>query len=355
MAVIDLLSRINTDAAVLRARLETLTQQTTTGLRSRSLGDLGTDQLPAVNVKAELQRLDAYGTAIDAVTAKNGTTVSVLKQLGDIASSFADSVAIKLDPNDPAGITQAATQARQALKQAALLLNSQQNGEYLFGGTDLANPPVPNADSIDTSAFANGIAAAVGSLGIAGAAATAASTKGIAQSDAAGVTPFSAFLSDPTQGLTELPRAVPTADGQTIAYGISANRNAIATSTGETTGSWARDLLRGLASLAALTPASASSAQDFRDFATVIRNGLRSARDAIADEGGALGQTTGRLKAIRSTQADAQTALTKQLSGLQDVDVAATITKLQGTQTALQASYSAISQLGALSLVQFLR
>jgi hypothetical protein len=59
---------------------------------------------------------------------------------------------------------------------------------------------------------------------------------------------------------------------------VPANRNAAAASGGETTGSWARDLLRGLASIAALTPAqAAASPADFAAFAGVVRDGLRSA------------------------------------------------------------------------------
>ena len=55
------------------------------------------------------------------------------------------------------------------------------------------------------------------------------------------------------------PTFVTSADGTATEVGLFASRNAAATSTGETTGGWARDLLRGLASIAALTPASAAS------------------------------------------------------------------------------------------------
>jgi flagellin-like hook-associated protein FlgL len=81
---------------------------------------------------------------------------------------------------------------------------------------------------------------------------------------------------------------------------------------------------------------------------------LKGSATAIGDEAGALGQTQAQLDQLQTTQANTVTALTTQLSGVQEVDMAATITRLQGAQTVLQASYSAISQLGKLSLVQFL-
>ena len=182
---------------------------------------------------------------------------------------------MKLDPNDPGSLSLVAARARAAMVEVGQLLNSRSNGEYLFGGSDFANPPVPDPDGLPTSGMARQIAGAVATLGGGNAAAVAAATRAAAMDDAAGVTPFSAFLSDPASGLVEPRRSVPVGDGQSAPYGISANRNGGAASTGETTGSWARDLLRGLASIAALGPAQAASPDDFRALADTIRQGLQ--------------------------------------------------------------------------------
>jgi flagellar hook-associated protein 3 FlgL len=354
MAVIDMLSRLNADAAVLRARLQSLTQQTTTGLKSQQLGGLGTDLPHALNLKAEITCQQSYSSAVTAAAGRATATQSVLSQLSAIAGQFADTVAIKLDPNDPDGITRAATEAKSALQQVAQLLNSQQGGQYLFGGTDLANPPIPDAANIASAGFAGQIATAVAGLGGGNAASVLNTAVTAAGSNAAGVTPFSAFLSDPMAGLSEARRAVPTADGQTVPYGISANRNAVAISSGTTTGSWAKDLLGGLSVLANLTPASAASPSDFHQLASSVRDWLKGAENTLAEETGALGQTQAQLTSLQTVQSQTVTALTTQLSGAQEVDMAATITKLQDTQTILQASYSAISQLSSLSLAQYL-
>jgi len=355
MAVIDMLSRLNLDTTVLRARMATLTQQTTTGLKSQQLGGLGQDLPLALDLKAAIHRQQTYTAAISAAGGRATGTQAALDQLQDIASHFADSVAIKLDPNDPQGIVRAATSARDALVQVGNLLNSQQGGQYLFGGTDLANPPVPNAATIGTAGFATQIGAALATLGGGNAAAVMTSAVTAAASNVAGVTPFSAFLSNPASGLNEARRAVPTADGLTLPYGISANRNAAATSTGaNTTGSWARDLLGGLAMLANMTPANAASQADFTQLVQGVTGWLKGASTAIGEEAGALGQTEAQMDKLKTIQAETVTALTVQLSGVQEVDMAATITRLQGAQTVLQASYSAISRLGSLSLAQFL-
>ncbi|GAA0574964.1 hypothetical protein GCM10009416_12040 [Craurococcus roseus] len=149
---------------------------------------------------------------------------------------------------------------------------------------------------------------------------------------------------------------MPAEDGALVPYGVQANRNAAAASGGETTGSWARDLLRGLASIAAMTPAqAAASPSEFRAFVAVVREGFRSATGALADEAGALGLTEARLEGVQRRHADANTALAAQIAGVEEVDLAEVLTRLKATETTLQASYAAIGRLGDLSLARFLR
>jgi flagellar hook-associated protein 3 FlgL len=354
MTSISLLSRLETDSAALRLRLEVLTRQISTGRKTDAVGDLA-PQLPrALTLRGEIGRRDAYGSAIGEALGRAATTGTALQRLSAIAGDFANSVAMKLDPNDPGLLALVAARARAAMVEVGQLLNSRSNGEYLFGGSDFANPPVPDPDGLPASGMARQIAGAVATLGGGNAAAVAAATKAAAMDDAAGVTPFSAFLSDPASGLVEPRRSVPVGDGQSAPYGISANRNGGAASTGETTGSWARDLLRGLASIAALGPAQAASPDDFRALADTIRQGLRSAANGLADEQGALGLTGQRLQAAQDMHASITDTIKTQLSGIEDVDLATTLTRLQATRTALEASYTALGNLGTMTLVRYL-
>jgi flagellar hook-associated protein 3 FlgL len=355
MAGIDMLGRLDADAALLRLRLQVLTRQVSTGQRAAAPGDLA-PQLPrALSLQADIGRRDTYATAVGQASGRAATTQLALKRLGEIAREFGDGTALKLDPNDPRTIPLAATRARAALVEVGQLLNTRQDGEYLFGGSDFGNPPVPDPDGLPTGGMATQIAAAVASLGAGNAAAVAAATGTAASDDSAGVTPFSVFLSNPASGLTEPRRSVPAEDGVLAAYGIAANRNAAATSAGVTTGSWARDLLRGLASLAALTPTQTTSQADFLAFAGTIQGGLQSAGKALADEAGALGITEARLDAVATRHADVTITLRAQLSSIQEVDLAEALTRLQATKTTLEASYNAIGRLGDLTLTHFLR
>lgn len=355
MARIDMLGRLDADAALLRTRMQALTRQVTTGLKAQAPGDLAPQMPRALDLRAEIGRRDTYGAAIGQALSRSAATQQALGRLGEIARQFGDDVAMKLDANNPEGLAFAAAQARAAMVEVGQLLNTKQGDEYLFGGTDFANPPVPDPDGLPSGGMASRIAAAIGTLGPGNAAAVATATRAAALDDSAGVTPFSAFLSDPARGLAEPRRSVPSADGTTTEVGIFANRNAAATSAGETTGGWARDLLRGLASIAALGPAQTGSQADFLALAGTIRGGLQSAAKALADEQGALGLTEQRLEGVQTRHTEMRDALQGQLAGIEEIDLAATLTRLQSTKTTLEASYNVIGTLGALSLTNFLR
>jgi len=136
---------------------------------------------------------------------------------------------------------------------------------------------------------------------------------------------------------------------------VPANRNAVAQSRGETTGSWARDLLRGLFSVAALGPSQAQYDQGFGDLANTLRNGFASAESALSEEMGALGNVSQQLDTTKTRHRDMSDTLQKQITGFTDVDMAETLTQLQATRTALESSYRITASLADLTLSKFLR
>jgi flagellin-like hook-associated protein FlgL len=347
------IGRLDAGAAALRARLDVLTRQVSDGRRGPGYGDIAPEARRAIDLRADIARREAWQGTIDRTLARTEVTQRAMGRLSDIATQFY-AEAIRLDGTSTARISAVAAQARAAMEEVANLLNERYAGEYIFGGTDSANPPVPDPRVIASSGMANDIAAAVAGLGGGNAASVIAATLAAAQSDAAGTTPFSAFLSDPALGLAEPRRSVPSAEGERVDYGILANRNAAATSEGETTGSWARDILRGLATLAALDPAQAQLGADFTELVAAVRDGMRSAIDALGEERGALGAVEQRLEATSVRHAEVTVALTGQLAAIEEVDMAETISRLQATQTQLEASYRAISVTSGLTLTRFL-
>jgi flagellin-like hook-associated protein FlgL len=351
----DALSRLNTDAALLRARLDMLNRQASSGRKTDRLGDLPPEAPQLVNLSNDMARREVYGRAIDQSTGRISVTQASLQRLKNIAGEFRSQVAMRLDPKDPAALAAFQERARAAAMEVGSLLNTQLSGEYLFGGSDLTHPPVPNAHNLMSSGMATSIATAIGGLNNSNASSVAAATLAAAQDTTVGNSPFSSFLEDPAGGANEARRSVPAADNHLVTYGVPANRNAVAQSRGETTGSWARDLLRGLFSVAALGPSQAQYDQGFGDLANTLRNGFASAESALSEEMGALGNVSQQLDTTKTRHRDMSDTLQKQITGFTDVDMAETLTQLQATRTALESSYRITASLADLTLSKFLR
>lgn len=353
MTGISLTSRIDLNTIVLRERLTKLGDQISTGRKGNSYAALGTEAPKAMDMRADIGRRETYQNTIGQTLSKVQVTQNVLNRIGAIAEKFAASSTKLLGAAKPEEIQIQAGQAKAALVEVAHLLNENYAGEYLFGGADTHNPPIPNANAIATTGMAKKIADEVATLNATNATTVLSAITGWATNDDPLVTPFSEYL-ETGVGKIEGRRNLLVSDIERIDYGIIANRNAAVVSSGETTGSWARDLLRGLASIAGLTPEKSQLGQSYVDFVTKVQDGLRSSVDALALERGALGVTEARLQSVQTLHESVTVSLTLQVRDLEEVDMAKTITSFQATQTQLEASYRAIAIAQQLSLTRFL-
>jgi flagellin-like hook-associated protein FlgL len=358
MSGADLSARLSVETARMRERLTTLTRQATTGQRTDRLGDLAPEVPRALTLRAGMQRVEAYDSVLTQVEGRTTVMQAAMGRMLDIAREFRSVAVPRLYNRDPTLLNTARVQAQSALNEIAHLLNTRHAGEYVFAGSDITNPPIPDPGGLASGQMAQDIAAEVANLGVAGAAATLNATRTVAQSNAPGVTPFSAFL----QAQAALPpadregrRATPAADGEQVPYGIFADRNAVGVSTGETTGSWVRDLMRNLMSVAALDPAQMTLDPEWPDFVAGLRNGFESAERALAEERGGLGQVEARIESQQLRHRSMLTALRTQVAQIEEVDLAATIERLQATKLGLEASYRALSSISDLTLARFLR
>jgi flagellin-like hook-associated protein FlgL len=353
MTGISLTSRIDLNTIMLRERMAQLSDQISTGRKGNSYAALGTEAPKAMDLRAEIGRRETYQNMIGQTLSKVQVTQNVLNRLGAIAEKFAASSTKLMGAAKPEEIQIQAGQAKAALVEVANLLNEEYAGEHLFGGADTHNPPIPNPNAIATTGMAKKIADEVATLNATNATTVLSAITGWATDDDPLVTPFSEYL-ETGEGKTEGRRNLLANDNERIDYGILANRNAAVVSSDETTGSWARDLLRGLASIAGLTPEKSQLGQSYTSFVTKVQEGLQSSVEALALERGALGVTEARLESVRTLHESVSVSLTLQVSDLEEVDMAKTITSFQATQTQLEASYRAIAMAQQLSLTRFL-
>lgn len=357
------LTKLIQDSQATHAQLNKISNQVSTGLIADNYAGLGTGAPVSLNLHPQIASMQAWQNNVDAVTGRMSVAQSSLTQIQSIAANFYAQLNNVQGVNTSAIDTIAAS-ARDALRQVAGLLDTQDGGVYVFAGQDTGNPPVPNPDQItDTTANPTGffatISSAVSLLGQPGHDAATVAQATLAAARYTGVagppSPFSNFLSknDPPA----LP-SVQVGQNLTETTGLSASHNGLIPSTVDdgsstTTGSYMRDVLRGLATIGSLSSSQANVA-GFQDLVQNTRTSMSGAIGAMARDAGVLGNVQSSLTATQSRLADTQTALTGQVSSAEEVDMAAALSKLTQVQTQMQASYQLIATLNGLSLAKFL-
>ena len=330
------------------ARLDTLTQQAASGLVADTYAGLQSGAPAALTFAPAASTLGSWQSNISGAGVSLAITQTTLTQISNIASNFFAQTN-NLNTVYPSQIDSIAANARAALGQVASLLNSTSGNNYIFAGLDASNPPVPNAEAILTSGFYTQINAAVGGLAASGSASVIATTLGIAASNTPGTTPFATGITASS--------AVPliqTGDKTYVAVGIAANANASAISQGSSTsGSYIRDILRGLATIGSLS-SGVSGASGFGGLVQDTHQSLGDAITALNQDAGILGDRQTAMGQASATLQSLQTAYTRQVSDAQDVDTAQTLTALAQVQTQLQASYQLIAKTESLTLTKFL-
>ncbi len=335
-----LLGMLASQSATVRQRMDVLSQQAATGQKSATYAGLGDGAKISIDLRPQLQRIDTYTNNISQADTKLQMTGSALQQLSDIAANFATQT-INMSAQTSPAVDSIAVQARLALQQVQVLLNTQSGGAYLFAGQDRANQPVPDAE---LAAFVAAVQAPVATLTNTNAAATAAATLAAATTTT---------VTSATLGTARV--VVEVGDGLDLASGVVAGQNAYAVQTAPgSTGSYVKDLVRGLATLAAMNSGQTALGNGFTSFVTDIGTTLKGAVSAIGTEMAGIGQQQTVLSAQKSALSDTATAFTTQLSSVEDVDMAATATALSQVQTQLQASYKLIASMQNLSLVGYL-
>lgn len=227
----------------------------------------------------------------------------------------------------------------------------------MFSGADSGNPPVPSPGSVTSSGMYTQIGSAMSALATTPSATPVATvianTVSAAASTAAGTTIFSSYLTG--AGLSAAPATVKIGASNSVALDLPANQNVGVTSDPSIngTGSAMNDIIRGLAVMANSTGAMASNP----DFATMMQDvskTLTSANMTLSQQAGQIGLSQDAMTSASNSYAAMQTVLTSQLNDLTQVDMAATISRMQTVNTQLQSSYQVLGDMSKLNLASYL-
>lgn len=335
-----LLAQLVADSTATQTQMNKLTRQSASGKVADTYGGLGTTASVSINLRPQMAQLQAWQQSISLTSTALATTQNVLGQLASIATSFS-SQALGQPMQSATGANAVAAQAKSALAQVAALLNTQSSGQYAFAGADSANAPVNNAA---LTAFTASIGTQMAGLST-GTDPTALVSSLVTQAGTA------TFTYQP--GTAPAQVQAQTGDGQTVPMAFVAGQDSFPGQAGSGTGSYVRDLIAGLAGLAGLNSTTASGST-LQSFGVGISKLLQGAAGAITNDEAGFGQVQSELTTQGTNLSDTLTSLTTQVTGVEDVDVAATATALTQVQTQLQASYQLIAGLKQLSLTAYL-
>jgi flagellin-like hook-associated protein FlgL len=347
-------------ATDLRARVAELTRQVSSGQRAESYAGLRTEAFRAIDLRADHARRQAFSAAAERGGAFGDAAQLALKGISGAATRVMEHagrlMANGMPGSDAQAVAQTAQEARTALQEIVGLLGERFAGEAIFGGADPAGAPVVSPQGFESTGLFLGIRAAVQGLGGGNGQAVLDQTLMLAQSNDPAISPFTGFAARAAQGVEQdSRRGVPVAEGVNVEIGLYAYRNAAVTSRGDTTGSWARDLIHGLSVIASLGPDQVAQGADYDALVRGAVGALKAGIEGVTEEQGALGSQQARLSAAAKRNEELATQLDLQLGKIEEVDMAEVITRLQSMQTQLEASYRALAMLSDLSLTNFVR
>lgn len=296
-----LLAQVQQDESAL-AQTQT---QVATGLVSTTYGGIGDKTAMMESAQSQANLATAYSTTAQLASTQADLQDTQLTQLASLASQFQQDMTTAVANNNGATLMQ---QAQSIYDQAVQILNSQDaNGNYMYAGGNSNTPPVTPTTLSGLAALPN---------------AAAAFTNG-------------------TQAAS-----VQIGAGQTVQVGVLAS----------SVGTQFLQTLQDVANFNSGANGNFSSTMTPAQ-SNFLSNEISSAQTAtqtINDAVGANGEVYQQLQSAITQQQSMSTLYKGFVSDVQDVDMATASANLSQNQVALQAALEMTSQLGQVSLLNYL-
>lgn len=344
-----------------RLQRQQLTQQVqaTSGKKGTAIGDLGVEAKHSLNMRAVTEQLKTYKENISGVELYASTMDTAMGRMGELLNDLRNEytkMSSTLSADKTTGnpdTTFLNELGKRGLEEMQSLLNTKVEGRYIFAGSDFHNAPVPDVSGL-YSAFQQEMATNLP------AAVTAAEQQDVITNMKGYIGLPNALLS--TVVVTTPPQASAVTTGlyaqslqdsgggaliarvdvdRQISYGLRADAPVF------------QDMMRALATAATITypPGNPQAYQ------TILQDGADATKTSItglSNETGRLGITRKQIADLSTKHDTVTTSLKIALGDVEDVDMAEVATKLQQSNTALEATYRIIASMKSLSLVNFL-
>ena len=274
--------------------------QISSGKKSQTYQGIARDAGRLVEMETSHVKVSQYSANNNLVEDRLQLMESNISQVADILSTFKSLLINALNSGNAAELN-LPNQATEMMNQVATLLNTDLDGRHLFAGT------MTNIEPVDLSGL------------------PATYTIPTADGDATGY-----YLGDATQ------LAVRADDNLDLTYGITA------------------DALGFEQTIRAMDIVRKGAPTDL----TMLNHALdvvNSAINSVANIRTQVGNTRSSLAEIEKKHQDFILYAEETIGDLENTDITLAITKLNESQLTLEASYTVLSKLGQMSLLQFLR
>lgn len=313
----------------LKADLQTLAHEMTTGLRADPVRYMAGDTAPLGAINASLARLGAYANSTAEAETFTTTAQSALGLVDDLATDLAPSLLSAAAIGQSNTINAVAADALGRFHSAVAVLNNRAGDRTLFGGQATDRAALLDSESFLT--LLDGVVAGATTADDAAAA-------------------LDAWFADPTGFATQAYTGGPAFDPLAIAPGETVQITVTAADPA------LRDTLKALAMAALLDRGSlGSSATERAALARKAGEALMAAQPLRADLSAGLGVVENRIAAAQSRNSAETTALQLARARITAADPLETASRLQETQTQLETIYALTARLSRLSLTDYLR
>ncbi len=314
-------------------QLDTVQAQISSGLKAQTYGGLGgLATYQSLSLTSQNNALTAANSGLNAVTNVTSAMDSAMTGITSSAQSVLTNLQSIIQGSADPGMDTLGQEAGNALSAIQHYLNTQSGTTYVFAASDSANPPIANSSSLTAAVQADMAAYQAGT-----------ETAATLTSNIAAYTPAQMGYSSTLAAAANV--SVPTGnDNQTIDYTVKGDSSGF------------QSLMQGLSTIANLKYTSSDSSSFYTVYNAAVSQ-ISSGITSVTASQAKLGAATSSMAAAQTQISTTQSVLTTAIGNVDDLSTsqtAAASTTLSNLETQLQASYSIISQLQSVHLIDFL-
>lgn len=322
--------QLRSDQARIQSDLLRLSNELSTGQKSKIGTAVSGDFGPLVGLDADLRRLDGYDTTVTEAALLTSAAQAGLERVQTSAIDLASNLILVQNSTNPNTVDTIGAEARQSLESMISALNLTVGDKTIFAGVATDAPAVASADVI------------LGALTTAVSAETTAA--GVEAAVAAWFAPGGDFDTLGYLGASDARAPIRLNDDTDVLFTATANDPEL------------RAVLQSVAMAALLDEGVLGASADERaELASNSGQAILSAETGLIDMRSGIGRAEEAIEVARAQNQVRRSALDIARSEIVTADPFATAAELEATQFQLEALYTVTARLSQLTLTRFLR